>query len=84
MKDVFEQVRQQIHEIRNIIGPVNLKLADMEHQIINSRAYFEEKTLALESKLLAAIFRLDKMDVQIADIAAGKENLVERVRRLER
>jgi hypothetical protein len=83
MKDAFELIREQIHEIRNIVGPVNLRLANMEHQITSSRIYLQEKTLALESKLLAAIFRLDKMDVEIAGLADGQEKLTEKVRRLE-
>jgi hypothetical protein len=84
MKDAFEQVRQQIHEIRNIIGPVNLKLADMDHQIATSKAYLEEKVLTLESKLLSAVFRIDRQDVQIAHILAGQEKMMEQVRRLDR
>jgi hypothetical protein len=83
MKDAFEQVRQQIHEIRNIIGPVNLKLADMEHQITTSKAYLEEKISRLESKLLTTLFRLDRQDLQIANILAGQEKMSERVKRLE-
>ncbi len=83
MKDAFEQVRQQIHEIRNIIGPVNLKLADMEHQITTSKAYLEEKNSRLESKLLTTLFRLDMQDLQIANILSGLEKMSERVKRLE-
>lgn len=80
---MFEQIREQIHEIRNIIGPVHLKLADMEHRIVTSKAYLEERTLSIESKLLAAIFRLDKQDKAIADIVVGQQRMVERVKRLE-
>lgn len=68
MIDTFEQIRQQIHEIRNIIGPVNLKLADVEHQIATYKASFDEKMMTLESKVLGNRFRLDKMDVIVADI----------------
>ncbi|HTR40665.1 MAG TPA: hypothetical protein VMH87_03540 [Pseudomonadales bacterium] len=84
MKDAFEQVRQQIHEIRNIIGPVNLKLADMDHQIATSKAYLEEKVMTLESKLLATVFRLDKQDLKIAELLAGQQKMTERMKRLER
>jgi acetolactate synthase small subunit len=77
MSDTFEQIRHQIHDLRNLIGPVNLKLADMEHQIITCRDYIEEKTGTLESKLLSALFRLDRQDIKIAEMS-------ERMSRLER
>ena len=83
MKDFFEQIRQQIHEIRNIVGPVNLKLADMEHQLTTTKTFLEEKTLSLESRLFAALIRLDNQDMRIADILAGQKKLSERMNRFE-
>ncbi|HTR40369.1 MAG TPA: hypothetical protein VMH87_01970 [Pseudomonadales bacterium] len=76
MADIFDQIREQIHEIRNIVGPVDLKLANMEHQL-------NEKTVNLESKLIGALFRLEKLESKISDIVAGQEKLTVRVKWLE-
>ena len=84
MRDTFDQIRDQIHEIRNPVGPVNLKLANMEHQIVTSRAFLEERAMTLESKLLGALFRMDKQDLKIADLMASQEKLLERMNRFER
>jgi len=84
MKDTFEQIRQQIHEIRNIFGPMDLKLANMEHQIATSQAYLEEKNATLESRLLSALFRMDRQDAKIASLAAGQEQILEKMKRYER
>lgn len=75
MADIFEQIRAQIHEVRNIVGPVHLKLTAMEEQITKNRTYLEEKVLALESKLLSTLFRLDKQDARLAEILAWQQKL---------
>ena len=66
MTDSFEQVRRQIHEIRNVIGPVNLKLASMEENV----------SLA-ESKLTAAVYKLEQQGSKISELEY-------RINRLER
>ncbi|HEY1787303.1 MAG TPA: hypothetical protein VGJ73_04070 [Verrucomicrobiae bacterium] len=84
MSDMFEQVRQQIHQIRNLIGPVNLKLADLEYQIIKCKVDFEERTLTLESKLLGALFRIDQHDMKLVDVVALQKELLEKMKKFER
>ena len=83
MHDPFHEVRKQIHEIRNLIGPVDLKFADLEHKISTSKIYFDEKTAALEAKLFAALFRLDQQEIRIADLAASHSRMAERIKRFE-
>jgi hypothetical protein len=68
MQDVFEEVRRQIHEIRNMVGPVHLKMADLELRVVEARNSFDERFLTLESKLLGALFRLDKHEAAISEI----------------
>lgn len=53
MNDHFEQIREQIHEIRNFLGPLDVKLEGLDYQIKRSRATFEMKTLELETKIAA-------------------------------
>jgi len=51
LQNDFEQIREQIHEIRNFLGPLDLKLESLDHQISKSRISFELKTTELESRI---------------------------------
>ena len=51
MKTEFEQIREQIHEIRNFLGPLDIKLENLDHQVSKSRLSFETKAAELESKI---------------------------------
>ena len=83
MPDAFEDVRRQIHEIRNLIGPLNFKMAELEVRILETKHSCEEKTLTVESKLLGTLFRLDRHEARIADILAAQDKILERLKRLE-
>lgn len=67
LKSDFEQIREQIHEIRNFLGPLDLKLSSLDHQITKSRVSFEVKALELESK----------MAVQSSEIALHSEQIMQ-------
>jgi len=83
MQEFFDNVRAQLHEIRNLVGPVDLKLANLEHQFAETRVLFEEKAASLESKLLANTFRLDEHTTQISGVVSQNVQLSERVSRIE-
>ena len=83
MPQVFEEIRQQIHEIRNLVAPFDLRLANLDAQIAASRLLFEERTAALEIKVMATGFRLDEQSGRIEDILENYGQLSERVKRLE-
>ncbi|HTR41841.1 MAG TPA: hypothetical protein VMH87_09525 [Pseudomonadales bacterium] len=51
MKTEFEQIREQIHEIRNFLGPLDIKLENLDHQISKSRLSFETRAAELESRI---------------------------------
>jgi len=83
MPQVFEEIRRQIHEIRNLINPFDLRLANLDAQIAASRTLFEEKTSVLEIKVMANAFRIDEQACRIEDILENYGLLSERVKRLE-
>jgi hypothetical protein len=76
MQEAFQEIREQIHEIRNIVGPVHLKMADLEMRIVEMKHSWEESAFKLESKVIGALFRLDQQDAKIAAI-------LERIARVE-
>lgn len=52
MDNQFEQIREQIHEIRNFLGPLDIKLDNLDRQIAKSRFSFESKASELESRMV--------------------------------
>lgn len=68
MKDQFEQIREQIHEIRNFLGPLDVKLESLDYQITRSRATFELKTAHLESQIAINSSEIARHSEQIRQI----------------
>lgn len=83
MQNAFDEVSRQIHEIRNLVGPVHLKMADLETRILDYKTHLDEKNLTLESRVLGALFKIEKHDLKIADIVARQEKILERLKSLE-
>jgi hypothetical protein len=83
MQDVFENIREQLHEIRNLVQPVDLKLSNLEHQFTQTRILLEERTASFESKLLANTYRVNEHASQISDIVEQNYQLSERMKRIE-
>lgn len=83
MQDTFEQVRQQIHQIRNYLSPLVLKLDNLDHQIAVSQKAFEVRTTELETKISVTSLRVTEQEMKID---AHSEALVlqeERIKRIE-
>ena len=51
MKEEFDQIRDQIFEIRKLLGPLDFKLENLDNQVSRTRMSFELKTARLESKI---------------------------------
>lgn len=50
MNAKIEEIERQLHELRNFLGPVELLLANMETQIMKTRAELERRVAALETR----------------------------------
>ncbi|HEY1788565.1 MAG TPA: hypothetical protein VGJ73_10435 [Verrucomicrobiae bacterium] len=83
MPQVFEEIREQIHEIRNMVAPFDLRLANLDAQITASRALLEQRTATLETKVMATSFRLDEQGGKIEAILDNYGQLSARVHKLE-
>jgi hypothetical protein len=68
VKEQFEQIREQIFEIRKFIGPLDTKLENLDNQISRSRIAFEWKTAQLESRIAEHSTLLALHTDQIRDI----------------
>jgi hypothetical protein len=82
MPDAFEQVRQQIHEIRNFLAPLDIKLDNLDHQITASRIAFESKTSELDAKVASNSLRITEQAVKIGEHAAAIQLQSEQLRQI--
>ncbi len=76
MKDDFEQIREQIHDIRNFIGPLDIKLTTLENHITATRVSFESKALQFESRISECAQKIGWHSNELADHS-------ERIKRIE-
>jgi chromosome segregation ATPase len=51
MHNSFDEIHEQIHEIRNLMGPYEFKLDELEDKISTNQRSFEAKISGLESKI---------------------------------
>ena len=68
MKTEFEQIREQIHEIRNFLGPLDIKLENLDHQVSKSRLSLETKAAELESRIARNSSEIALLSEQIRQI----------------
>ncbi len=51
MQDKFEETRQQFHEIRNLLGHLDLEVRDLKEQLANVRLSLEHRIERIELAL---------------------------------
>jgi hypothetical protein len=83
MQNAFEEIREQIHEIRNLLGPIDLKLDNLDHKITISRITFESKVSELDGKISANSSRLSEHEVKISAHSDEMALQSERIRQIE-
>ena len=76
MENTFEEIRRQIHDIRNFLAPFDFKLASLDERIAAMRLSIDERLGGFESKLLVSSFKVEEQGLKLAD-------LCERVRWIE-
>jgi len=81
--DAFTQICNQIHEIRNFLSPLDLKLVSLEQQVNDSRTAFNLKTTELETKINATAFRVEEHAARMDEYSSEMTNQSERIKRLE-
>lgn len=69
MNAEIEEIRRQLHELRNYMGPVELILVNMEARIIKNRAELERKITALESRIDELLKRAESPNGQLHDVS---------------
>jgi uncharacterized coiled-coil protein SlyX len=83
MQDTFEQVREQIHQIRNHLSPLVLKLDSLDYQIVAGRKTIEAKAKDLETKISVASLRVTEQEMKIDALSEALALQEERIKRIE-
>jgi chromosome segregation ATPase len=83
MQNAFEEIREEIHAIRNLLGPIDLKLDNLDHKITISRITFESKVSELNGKIAATSSRLSEHEVKISEYSDEIAEQSERLKRIE-
>lgn len=81
--DAFKEICDQIHDIRNFLSPLDLKLASLYEQVNEGRALFNSKSSEFETKINATNHRVNEHAVRIDEHAALIAEQSERIKRLE-
>lgn len=84
ISELFEQIREQIHDIRAFLGPVDLKLQSLDYQINANRMTFEAKILELESKTSLNALRIDEQTSKTAENTDNITFLSEQLRQIRK
>jgi len=82
MADAFEQIREQIHQIRNFLAPLDIKLENLDHQVTVSRIAFESKSSELDAKIASNSQRITEQAVKVSEHAAQIQNQFEQLRQI--
>jgi hypothetical protein len=83
MQSTFEEIRDEIHKIRNLLGPIDLKLDNLDHKITASRISFESKTSELEAKIGANTLKISEQGLRISTNSDDLAQQSERIKRIE-
>jgi hypothetical protein len=83
MQNTFEEIREQIHEIRNMLGPIDFKLDSLDHKITVGRISFEAKATSLETKIATESLRISDQWSKISEHSDELAQQSERIRRIE-
>jgi hypothetical protein len=81
--DNFKEIQKQIHELRNFLAPLDLKLDNLDNQISIGRMSFETKAMELETKLIATSSRVAENTVRIDEVSEKVAFHSERINRIE-
>lgn len=75
MENTFEEIRRQIHDIRGFLGPVDVKLASLDHQVAEMRVLLDERFGGIDSRLLVYKFKFDRQEVKNAEFSERLERI---------
>lgn len=83
MQNVVEEIMQGIGEIRNLLGPMTLKLQNLDHKISDNWISFEVKTSEFEARIAANASKISEQAIKNDEHSRQIAILFERLRWME-
>ena len=80
MQNAVEDIRNGIHEIRNLLGPIGLKLDSLECKVSAHKVSFDATTFELEAKIAANGARISEQAMKNQEHSAQIASLFEQVK----
>lgn len=80
MKDAIEEIKVQLHDLRNLLSPVEILLTNFEERIKENEAEQKRKLSTLETKIDELSKQIDLFQKKASEIAP----IVPRLRRHHR
>lgn len=83
MQNVVEDIRRGIEEIRDMLGPMSLKLQNLDQKVTESRISAELRTSEFDARIEANSLKISEQTVTSREHSLQIANLFERVQWLE-
>ncbi|HEY1790492.1 MAG TPA: hypothetical protein VGJ73_20260 [Verrucomicrobiae bacterium] len=76
----MDDIRSGIYEIRNLLGPIGLKLDSLELKVSAHKVSFDSKTFELEAKIAANAVRISEQGMKSEEHSSQIASLFEQVK----
>lgn len=83
MQNAFEEIRHELHHIRNILGPIDIKLDNLDHKFTVSRIAFESKTSEQDAKIAANTSKISEHSLKLSEHTDEIVKQSERLKQIE-
>jgi hypothetical protein len=79
MQNVVEDIHRGINEIRNLLGPMTIKLENLDHKISESKTSFDLRWSEFEAKIAANTFSISEQAIKSLEQSRQIASLFERI-----
>ncbi|HEX3625943.1 MAG TPA: hypothetical protein VH280_11015 [Verrucomicrobiae bacterium] len=83
MQNVIEDICRGIDEIRNLLGPINLKLQNLDHKVTENRISVELRTSEFDVRIAANALKISEQATKSQEHSHQIASLWQRVQWIE-
>jgi hypothetical protein len=83
MQNAVEEIRDGIQEIHNLLGPIGLKLDNLDQKVSVSKFIFESKAFELEARIVANVARISEQASKSQEHSSQIASLFEQVKSIQ-
>lgn len=83
MQNVVEEIRRGIDEIRDLLGPISLKVENLNHKVTENRVSFELRTSEFEARITANASKIFEQAIKNDEHSRQIASLFDRLQWME-